>query len=170
MNSQPNSGKTAFRPMAMCCALFFILGFVTWANGTLIPFLKIACNLETDLQAFFVTFASYIAYFFLAIPSSWILKKIGFKNGLVLSLILLGVGSLIFIPAADGRSYILFLTGIFVQGSAMALLQTAVNPYLSIIGPIDSAAQRISIAGFFNKSAGIIVPLIFNNYRSVCFL
>ncbi|KKX49002.1 MULTISPECIES: sugar MFS transporter [Sphingobacterium] len=161
MNSQPNSGKTAFRPMAMCCALFFILGFVTWANGTLIPFLKIACNLETDLQAFFVTFASYIAYFFLAIPSSWILKKIGFKNGLVLSLILLGVGSLIFIPAADGRSYILFLTGIFVQGSAMALLQTAVNPYLSIIGPIDSAAQRISIAGFFNKSAGIIVPLIF---------
>jgi glucose/galactose transporter len=147
--------------MAICCGLFFILGFITWANGTLIPFLKIACNLETDLQAFFVTFASYIAYFFLALPSSVIIKKIGFQNGLVVSLIILGLGSLIFIPAADNRSYGLFLTGIFIQGSGMALLQTAVNPYLSIIGPIDSAAQRISIAGFFNKSAGIIVPILF---------
>lgn len=159
--SSTTTGKTEFRPMAICCALFFILGFITWANGTLIPFLKIACNLETDLQAFFVTFASYIAYFFLAIPSSWILKKIGFQNGLVASLIILGLGSLIFIPAADNRSYALFLTGIFIQGSGMALLQTAVNPYLSIIGPIDSAAQRISIAGFFNKTAGIIVPILF---------
>lgn len=147
--------------MAICCGLFFILGFITWANGTLIPFLKIACNLETDLQAFFVTFASYIAYFFLALPSSVIIKKIGFQNGLVVSLVILGLGSLIFIPAADSRSYGLFLTGIFIQGSGMALLQTAVNPYLSIIGPIDSAAQRISIAGFFNKSAGIIVPILF---------
>ncbi|HAK28589.1 MULTISPECIES: sugar MFS transporter [Sphingobacterium] len=161
MTTNPNVGKTAFRPMAICCGLFFILGFITWANGTLIPFLKIACNLETDLQAFFVTFASYIAYFFLALPSSVIIKKIGFQNGLVVSLIILGLGSLIFIPAADNRSYGLFLTGIFIQGSGMALLQTAVNPYLSIIGPIDSAAQRISIAGFFNKSAGIIVPILF---------
>jgi len=159
MNVTP-TGRTAFRPMAICCALFFILGFITWANGTLIPFLKIACNLETDLQAILVTFASYIAYFFLALPSSWILKKIGFQNGLVVSL-LIGLGSLIFIPAADSKSYALFLTGIFIQGSGMALLQTAVNPYLSIIGPIDSAAQRISIAGFFNKSAGILVPIIF---------
>jgi len=161
MTTNPNVGKTAFRPMAICCGLFFILGFITWANGTLIPFLKIACNLETDLQAFFVTFASYIAYFFLALPSSVIIKKIGFQNGLVVSLVILGLGSLIFIPAADSRSYALFLTGIFIQGSGMALLQTAVNPYLSIIGPIDSAAQRISIAGLFNKSAGIIVPILF---------
>ena len=161
MTTNPNVGKTAFRPMAICCGLFFILGFITWANGTLIPFLKIACNLETDLQAFFVTFASYIAYFFLALSSSVIIKKIGFQNGLVVSLIILGLGSLIFIPAADNRSYGLFLTGIFIQGSGMALLQTAVNPYLSIIGPIDSAAQRSSIAGFFNKSAGIIVPILF---------
>ena len=147
--------------MVICCALFFIFGFVTWANGTLIPFLKLALNLETDLQAFFVTFASYIAYFFLALPSSWILQKIGFKNGLVLGMVILGVGSLIFIPAADNRSYGLFLTGIFIQGSAMALLQTAVNPYLSIIGPIDSAAARISIAGLCNKGAGVLVPIIF---------
>lgn len=152
--------KTAFLPMAICCLLFFILGFFTWANGALIPFVKLAFSLDSDLQAFFVLFASYIAYFFLALPSSWIIKKTGFENGLILSLILLGVGSLIFIPAAHQGSYNLFLLGIFVQGSAMALMQTAVNPYLSIIGPIDSAAQRIAIAGVFNKSAGIIVPFI----------
>jgi len=151
--------KTSILPMIICCAFFFILGFITWANGSLIPFSKKAFNLETDLQAFFVTFASYIAYFFLAIPSSWILKKIGFHNGLVVSIIVLGVGSLIFIPAADNHSYLLFLLAIFIQGSGMALLQTAVNPYLSIIGPIESAAQRISIAGVFNKVAGIIAPL-----------
>lgn len=161
MTSHPNQNKTALLPMIICCALFFIFGFVTWANGTLIPFLKLALNLETDLQAFFVTFASYIAYFFLALPSSWILRKVGFKNGLVIGMVILGIGSLIFIPAADQRSYELFLTGIFIQGSAMALLQTAVNPYLSIIGPIDSAASRISIAGLCNKGAGVLVPIIF---------
>jgi FHS family L-fucose permease-like MFS transporter len=161
MTSISNQNRTALLPMVICCALFFIFGFVTWANGTLIPFLKLALNLETDLQAFFVTFASYIAYFFLALPSSWILQKIGFKNGLVLGMVILGLGSLIFIPAADNRSYGLFLTGIFIQGSAMALLQTAVNPYLSIIGPIDSAAARISIAGLCNKGAGVLVPIIF---------
>jgi FHS family L-fucose permease-like MFS transporter len=161
MTSIPNQKRTALLPMIICCALFFIFGFVTWANGTLIPFLKLALNLETDLQAFFVTFASYIAYFFLALPSSWILQKVGFKNGLVIGMVVLGIGSLIFIPAADNRSYGLFLTGIFIQGSAMALLQTAVNPYLSIIGPIDSAASRISIAGLCNKGAGVLVPIIF---------
>jgi FHS family L-fucose permease-like MFS transporter len=162
MPSTPHTqNRTALLPMVICCALFFIFGFVTWANGTLIPFLKLALDLETDLQAFFVTFASYIAYFFLALPSSWILRKVGFKNGLVIGMVVLGVGSLIFIPAADNRSYGLFLTGIFIQGSAMALLQTAVNPYLSIIGPIDSAASRISIAGLCNKGAGVLVPIIF---------
>lgn len=157
-SAQPQ--KTAFFPMAICCAFFFILGFITWANGSLIPFSKKAFNLETDLQAYLVTTASYIAYFFMALPSSWIIKKIGFHNGLVASVIVLGLGSLIFIPAADNSSYILFLAAIFIQGTGMALLQTAVNPYLSIIGPIESAAQRISIAGVFNKTAGIIAPIV----------
>jgi len=160
MSSLTQPQKTAFLPMAICCLLFFILGFFTWANGALIPFVKLAFSLTSDLQAFFVLFASYIAYFFLALPSSWIINKTGFDNGLILSLVLLAAGSLIFIPAAHQGSYELFLLGIFIQGSAMALLQTAVNPYLSIIGPIESAAQRISIAGVFNKGAGIIVPFI----------
>ncbi|WP_316805387.1 sugar MFS transporter [Pedobacter nototheniae] len=147
------------KPLVIICILFFIFGFVTWANGTLIPFFKLSFGLS-DIQAFLVTFASYMAYFFLALPASWILKKVGFKNGIILGLIVLGIGSLIFIPAAQTRTFGLFLTGIFVQGAALALLQTASNPYLTIIGPIESAAKRISMAGICNKFAGIIVPFI----------
>ncbi|MBO9620438.1 MAG: sugar MFS transporter [Niabella sp.] len=146
-------------PLATICALFFIFGFVTWANGTLIPFFKLSFGLS-DIQAFLVTFSSYMAYFFLALPASWILKKTGFKNGIIVGLIVLALGSLIFIPAAKSRSFELFLTGIFVQGAALALLQTASNPYLSIIGPIESAAKRISMAGICNKFAGMLVPVI----------
>lgn len=147
------------KPMIIMGALFFIFGFVTWANGTLIPFFKLSFGLS-DIQAFLVTFASYMAYFFLALPSSWILKKVGFKNGIILGLIILAAGSLLFIPAAQTRTFGLFLTGIFVQGAALALLQTAVNPYLTIIGPIESAAKRISIVGICNKFAGMTVPFI----------
>ena len=140
--------------------LFFVFGFVTWLNGTLIPFLKLVCQLNTDVQAFFVTFAFYMAYFFLAIPSSFILKKTGYKNGMALGLLVIAIGSLIFIPAARERTFGLFLTGLFVQGMGLALLQTASNPYISIIGPIESAAQRISIMGICNKAAGMLSPLI----------
>jgi MFS transporter, FHS family, L-fucose permease len=140
--------------------LFFVFGFVTWLNGTLIPFLKLACQLENDMQAFFVTFAFYMAYFFLAIPSSIILKKTGFKNGMALGLLVMAVGSVIFVPAANARSFELFLTGLFVQGMGLALLQTASNPYISIAGPIESAAKRISIMGICNKIAGMLSPVI----------
>lgn len=140
--------------------LFFVFGFVTWLNGTLIPFLKLACQLENDIQAFFVTFAFYMAYFFLAIPSSLILKKTGFKNGMALGLLIMAIGSVIFVPAANTRSFGLFLTGLFVQGTGLALLQTASNPYISIVGPIESAAKRISIMGICNKTAGMLSPII----------
>ncbi len=142
--------------------LFFIFGFITWLNGTLIPFLRLACELDT-MQALFVTFAFYISYFLLAIPSSEILKKSGFKNGMALGLLVMAIGCLIFIPAANARSFPLFLTGLFVQGMGLSLLQTASNPYISIIGPIESAAQRISIMGICNKVAGILSPLILSS-------
>ncbi|HMX39758.1 MAG TPA: sugar MFS transporter [Saprospiraceae bacterium] len=142
--------------------LFFIFGFVTWLNGTLIPFLKLACDLSTN-QALLVTFAFYISYFFLAIPSSQILQRTGFKNGMALGLLVMAVGCLVFIPAAQVRAFPLFLLGLFVQGMGLALLQTASNPYISIIGPIESAAQRISIMGICNKAAGILSPLILSS-------
>jgi len=138
---------------------FFIFGFVTWLNGILIPFLRTACELN-DFQAYFVTFAFYISYFVMALPSSAVLKKTGFKNGMSIGLWIMAAGSLIFIPAAMTRTFSLFLTGLFVEGTGLALLQTASNPYITIIGPRESAAKRISIMGIANKFAGAIAPII----------
>jgi len=144
----------------MMCVLFFTFGFVTWLNGTLIPFLKLSCQLTSDVQAFFVTFAFYTAYFFLALPSSYILKKTGYKKGISIGLFIMALGSLIFIPAAHTRQFLLFLIGLFTQGMGLALIQTAVNPYVSILGPVESAAKRISIMGICNKVAGALSPLV----------
>ncbi len=138
---------------------FFIFGFVTWLNSVLIPFLKITCE-KNNFESYFVAFAFYISYFVMAIPSSFVLKKTGFKNGMSLGLLLMAVGALIFIPAAYSRMYGLFLTGLFVQGTGLAVLQTASNPYVTILGPLESAAKRISIMGICNKIAGVISPLI----------
>jgi MFS transporter, FHS family, L-fucose permease len=138
---------------------FFIFGFVTWLNGILIPYFKIACEL-TNFQALLVTFAFYISYTVMALPSAWMLKKTGFKNGMMAGLLVMALGSLTFIPAALLRTYGIFLTGLFIMGTGLAILQTASNPYITIIGPRETAARRISIMGICNKFAGAIAPLI----------
>jgi glucose/galactose transporter len=140
--------------------LFFIFGFVTWLNGPLITFAKYAFNLTTDTEAFWITFSFYISYFALALPSSWILEKTGMKKGMAFGLLVMAFGTFLFGQFATARNYPMALLGLFVIGSGMTLLQTASNPYISIIGPIESAAQRISIMGFFNKGAGILSPII----------
>ncbi|MDB4303932.1 MFS transporter, partial [Desulfosarcina sp.] len=125
----------------------------------MIPYLRIACEL-TAFESFWVTFAFYISYFVMALPSSAVLKKTGFKNGMSIGLITMAMGALVFIPAAMTRTYGLFLTGLFIQGTGLAVLQTASNPYVTILGPIESAAKRISIMGVANKFAGILSPII----------
>jgi MFS transporter, FHS family, L-fucose permease len=149
-------------PMIIIGALFFIFGFITWLNSVLIPFLQQACQL-TDFQAYLVTLAFYISYFVMAIPSSAILKKIGFSNGMSVGLGVMAVGALIFIPAALTRSYPVFLLGLFVQATGLTLLQTASNPYVTILGPIESAGKRISIMGICNKIAGMVGILVLVN-------
>ncbi len=140
-------------------ALFFVFGFVTWLNNVLIPFLQTSCELSTT-QASLVNFAFYISYFVMAIPSSYILKKTGFANGMALGLVVMAIGSILFVPAALERNFVLFLVGLFIQGTGLALLQTAANPYVTILGPIESAAKRQSIMGVCNKVAGMIGILI----------
>jgi MFS transporter, FHS family, L-fucose permease len=147
-------------PISIIGMLFFIFGFITWLNATLIPYLQIACELTT-FQSFWVTFAFYISYFVMALPSSMVLRLSGFKNGMSLGLITMAIGALVFIPAANTRMYSLFLAGLFIQGTGLAILQTASNPYVTILGPIESAAKRISIMGVANKFAGILSPIIF---------
>jgi glucose/galactose transporter len=140
--------------------LYFMLGFITWLNGTLIQFLTLVCQLKGAVQPFFVTFAFYMAYFVLATPSSYILKMTGYKKGMALGLFVMALGSLLFIPAANNRTFGLFLTALFTQGMGLTLIQTAVNPYVSIVGPIESAAKRMSIMGICNKIAGMLSPII----------
>jgi MFS transporter, FHS family, L-fucose permease len=154
-----SSTKSNLVPIIILGVLFFVFGFVTWLNGTLIPYLKIACELTT-FQALQVAFAFYISYFVTALPASWILNKTGFKKGIMLGLLVMAAGALMFIPAAQSRTYAMFLTGLFIIGTGLSLLQTAVNPYITIVGPIESAAQRISIMGICNKVAGFIAPFI----------
>ena len=133
--------------------LFFIFGFVTWVNGSLIACLKIACQLN-NFQSYLVAFAFFISYFVMGIPSSFVLKWIGYKRGMVLGLIIMAIGALIFVPAAHTRIYAYFLIGLFIIGTGLAVLQAAVNPYVTVLGPHESAAQRISIMGICNKVAG----------------
>ncbi|MFI5135541.1 MAG: sugar MFS transporter [Chitinophagales bacterium] len=152
--------KNSVAPIIILGALFFIFGFVTWLNGTLIPYLRIACELKSSLQSLLVAFAFYISYFFTALPMSWVLRRTGYKKGMMFGLGIMAVGTLIFIPAALTRTYGLFLTGLFVIGTGLSLLQTASNPYITLLGDLESAAARISIMGICNKVAGVLAPLI----------
>ena len=158
----PNSCKQKqyFISLTILAGMFFIFGFVSWVNSILIPYFRIACEL-THFESYFVAFAFYIAYFVMAIPSGILLKKVGFKRGIIYGFMLTALGAFLFVPAALVRQFEIFLIGLFSIGTGLAILQTAANPYVTIIGPIESAARRISIMGICNKFAGIISPLIF---------
>ena len=156
MNTNTNN-KTA---IAIIAGLFFIFGFITWVNGALIPFMK-TINELTEAQSYLVASASYISFVVMALPASYLLQKVGYKMGMSIGLYIMAIGALLFIPAAEARTYWMFLTGIFIQGTGMTILQTAANPYITILGPIESGAQRIAIMGVANKVAGALGSLIF---------
>ena len=155
-----NNQKSTLIPIIIIAGLFFIFGFVTWINGALIPFMK-TINELTDAQSYLVASASYISFVVMALPASYILNKIGYRKGMSLGLFIMAIGALVFIPAAEARTYWVFLTGIFIQGVGMTILQTAANPYITILGPIESGAKRIAIMGIANKTAGALGSLIF---------
>lgn len=140
--------------------MFFIFGFVSWVNSILIPYFKIACEL-TSFQAYLVAFAFYIAYFVMSVPSSYLLKAVGFKKGMMIGFWCMATGAFIFVPAAMSRTYEIFLLGLFTIGIGLAILQTAANPYITILGAKERAAQRISMMGICNKAAGILSPIVF---------
>ncbi len=161
INTKPmTQTKQSNGPLIMIGILFFVFGFVTWVNSVLIAFFKDAFQLN-NFQSLLVTSAFFISYFVMAIPSSWVLAKTGFKNGMSYGLLAMAAGTLLFIPAAKAENYSLFLLGLFVIGTGLALLQTASNPYVTILGPSESAAQRISVMGICNKVAGILSQVIF---------
>ncbi|MBY0534409.1 MAG: sugar MFS transporter [Chitinophagaceae bacterium] len=154
------SKKDTIVSMILIGVLFFVFGFVTWVNAILIPYFKIACELN-NLESYFVAFAFYISYLVLAIPASFVLRKYGFKKGMMLGFFFMAAGAFTFIVAAIDRQYSVFLAGLFLIGTGLTILQTAANPYVTVLGAKERAAQRISIVGICNKGAGIIAPLLF---------
>ncbi len=161
-NRQTEAQSTLF-PIVVIGVLFFIFGFVTWLNGSLIPFLTIACELN-QIEAYLVTMSFYLAYTFTALPMALVLKKVGYRRGMTLGLIIMALGAFLFIPAAQTRVYGLFLSALFVLGTGLTVLQTAANPYIVHIGPKETAAVRISIMGLLNKAAGVVAPIVFTAY------
>ena len=160
MNKTSSSRKNYIVSMLILSGLFFLFGLVSWVNTILIPYFKFTCEL-TIVQSYFVTFAFFIAYLIMAIPASFLLNKIGYKRGMMIGLWIMAFGALLFVPAAYLRAYPIFLAGLFSLGIGLAILQSAANPYVTIIGNKESAASRLSIVGSFNKLAGILANLIF---------
>ncbi|MGY5354840.1 sugar MFS transporter [Wenyingzhuangia sp. IMCC45467] len=160
MSSVESTQKSNLVPIAIIAGLFSIFGFVTWINGALIPFMKTINELSAS-ESYLVATASYISFVVMALPSSYVLEKIGYKKGISLGLFIMAIGALVFIPAAEARTYWMFLLAIFLQGAGMTLLQTAANPYITILGPIESAAKRIAIMGICNKVAGAVGSIVF---------
>lgn len=147
--------------LAMVGCLFFVFGLVSWVNSILVPYFKVACDLQSGVQTYLVTFAFYIAYLVMTVPASFLLKKVGYKKGAMIGLFIMATGTLLFWPAALTRTYAMFLAALFVIGTSLAILQSVANPFVTIIGPHESAAKRISVMGICNKFAGIIAPLLF---------
>lgn len=140
--------------------LFFIFGSVTWLNGPLITFVKLAFNLD-DVNAFLVPMAFYLSYFFLALPASAILRRTGMKQGMAIGLFVMAIGSVLFGEFTTMRQYSGTLAGLFVIGAGLSLLQTASNPYVCILGPHETAARRVALMGICHKFAGFLAPFIF---------
>lgn len=150
-----------YMSLGMLGCLFFIFGLVSWVNSILVPYFKVACELKSGVQTYLVTFSFYIAYLVMTIPASFLLRKVGYKRGTLIGLWVMAAGALMFWPAALTRTYGFFLLALFTIGTALAILQSVANPFVTIIGPHESAAKRISVMGICNKFAGIIAPLLF---------
>lgn len=154
------SKQQANRAIFIVGGLFFVFGFVSWVNAILIPYFKIACELN-NFQSYLVTFAFYISYFIVSVPASRLLKKTGFRRGIMFGFWIMSLGAFFFVPAAYTRNFALFLVALFIIGTGLSVLQTAANPYITLLGPKEKAARRISVMGIFNKGAGILAPIVF---------
>ncbi len=160
MTVETSQARRNILPMAIVAVLFFVLGFATWLNGSLMPYLK-QMLLLTPFQASLILFSFYIAVTFTALPSAWLIRKVGYKNGMAIGMGVMMLAGLLYIPAAQSQSFLLFLLAQLVIGAGQTLLQTAVNPYVVKIGPEETAAVRISVMGILNKTAGVVAPMVF---------
>jgi FHS family L-fucose permease-like MFS transporter len=156
MNQTRNSFLFAF---ILLTSLFFLWAFLHNTNPILIPHLKKACQLS-DTQSSFIDLAVYLGYFSIAIPAGLVMHKYGYKKGIIIGLCLYAAGALLFIPAASGRTFGLFLAALFILASGATFLETVANPYISILGPKETSEQRLNFAQSFNGVGAFVAPLI----------
>jgi FHS family L-fucose permease-like MFS transporter len=154
------TGGSYRRPMMIIGILYFVTGALSWLNGPLTVFVKLAFRLD-DAQALLVTVVFYVPYFVFALPYASVLKRIGMKRGMAVGLGVMSIGALLFSQFVGLHSYSGVLGSLLVIGTGLSLMQTAYNPYISVLGPIDSAARRVAAMGICNKTAGILAPFAF---------
>lgn len=153
-----NKNGTRFA-IILITSLFFLWGLAININPILIPHLKKACQLS-DLESAFIDSATFFAYFIMAIPAGRFMERFGYKGGILLGLLLFAFGAFLFFPAAETRSFIFFLTALFVIACGLTFLETAANPYITVLGEPNTATQRINFAQSFNGLAATLSPLI----------
>jgi FHS family L-fucose permease-like MFS transporter len=156
MNQNRNSFLFAF---VLVTSLFFLWAFLHNTNPILIPHLKKACQL-TDTQSSFIDLAVYFGYFLIAIPAGLVMHKYGYKRGIIIGLFLYAAGALLFIPAASGRTFSLFLAALFILAAGATFLETVANPYITILGPKETSEQRLNFAQSFNGVGAFVAPII----------
>ncbi len=153
-----NKGKFLF-PFILVTSLFFFWGFIHNLDPVLIPHLRRAFSLNT-VEASLVDSAVYLGYFFMAIPAGIIMRNYGYKTGILIGLCLFAIGCFLFVPAANTMQYAFFLAALFIVACGLAVLETAANPYATILGNPDTATQRLNFAQSFNGLAAFIAPIL----------
>ena len=146
-------------PFILVTSLFFFWGFVHNLDPILIPHLRKAFNL-TDLESSLIDSSVFIAYFVMALPAGYVMRKYGYKSGILIGLVLFGIGSILFVPAANSLQYVYFLGALFVIACGLTFLETEANPYITILGPPETATKRLNFAQSFNGLAAFIAPTV----------
>lgn len=154
---QKHEEKNYLPELTILTSLFFMWGFLTCLNDILIPHLQNVFELSY-FESMLVQFTFFLAYFLVSLPSGWLVEKVGYKKGIVIGLLTAGIGTLIFYPAAEFRSYPIFLFAFFVLASGITLLQVAANPYVTILGKPETASSRLNLTQAFNSLGTTVAP------------
>jgi len=157
--TEKGTGNKYLLPFILITSLFFLWGMAHGLDGILIPHLKKACQLNNS-QSTLIDTAIFFAYFIMAIPAGIIIKKIGYKNSIITGLLVFATGAFLFIPAANTRTYELFLFALFIIGCGLTILETSANPYAAILGPPESSSTRLNLAASFNGLAAMLGPIL----------
>ncbi|MFC5682058.1 L-fucose:H+ symporter permease [Flavobacterium sp. MAHUQ-51] len=157
--TEGGKGTKYLLPFILITSLFFLWGMAHNLDSILIPHLKKACQLN-NRQSTLIDTSVFLAYFLMAIPAGMIIKKVGYKNSIIIGLLVFATGAFLFVPAADTQAYELFLVALFIIGCGLTILETSANPYAAILGPQESSSKRLNLAASFNGLAAMVAPII----------